>query len=107
MHQQQTKTANAKNMTTLDLITRQDFEQFKKELFEELKKLQILPATAQVKEWLKSAEVRKLLKISPGTLQNLRINGTLSYTRIGSLIYYKYADILKVLEANTVQNLEQ
>ena len=91
-------------MTTLDLITRQDFEQFKKELFDELKKLQIHPATSDAKEWLKSAEVRKLLKISPGTLQNLRINGTLAYTRIGSIIYYKYADILKVLESNTIQS---
>ena len=101
-----TQSADA-NMTTLDLITRQDFEQFKAELFDELKKLQIPPATAQAKELLKSAEVRKLLKISPGTLQNLRINGTLCYTRIGSIIYYKYADILKVLEANTIKNFDR
>ena len=48
-------------------------------------------------QWLKSAEVRKLLKISPGTLQNLRIKGTLQYNRIGGIIYYKYDDILKML----------
>jgi len=93
-------------MITLDIITLQDLEQFKTELFAELKKLPILPATVQAKEWLKSAEVRKLLKISPGTLQNLRINGTLAYTRIGSILYYKYADILKVLETNTIQNFD-
>jgi len=94
-------------MTTLDLITRGDLEQFKIELFEELKKLQILSATVEAKEWLKSAEVRRLLKISPGTLQNLRINGTLSYTRIGGLIYYRYAGILKVLEANTIESIDR
>lgn len=49
-------------------------------------------------QWLKSSEVRKLLKISPGTLQNLRINGTLHYTRVGGIIYYKYDDIKKLLE---------
>lgn len=35
---------------------------------------------------------------SPGTLQNLRINGTLNFTRIGSIIYYKQEDINKLLE---------
>ncbi|CAM4123497.1 MULTISPECIES: helix-turn-helix domain-containing protein [Flavobacterium] len=48
-------------------------------------------------QWLKSVEVRKLLKISPGTLQNLRVNGTLNYKRIGGIIYYKYNDIEKML----------
>ena len=52
----------------------------------------------QPPQWLKSSEVRKLLKISPGTLQNLRINGTLNYNRIGGTIYYKYDDILKMLD---------
>ena len=94
-------------MATLDIVTRQDLEQFKIDLFAELKKLQITKDFTHAKEWLKSAEVRKLLKISPGTLQNLRINGTLSYTRIGSIIYYKYADILKVLESNTIQNFDR
>ena len=90
-------------MTPLDLITKQDLEQFKMELFAELKKLSISPAIEQSsKQWLKSADVRRLLKISPGTLQNLRINGTLSYTTVGSILYYKYEDILKVLEGNTI-----
>jgi hypothetical protein len=48
-------------------------------------------------EWLRSTEVRKLLKISPGTLQNLRINGTLKYNRVGGTIFYKYEDIEKML----------
>lgn len=94
-----------KKMTTLDLITKQDLEQFKTELFAELKKLGIGPATEQSgRQWLKSAEVRKLLKISPGTLQNLRINGTLAYTTVGSILYYNYGDILKILESNTIKN---
>jgi len=63
----------------------------------EIKQL-IQPKQEQSKQWLKSVEVRKLLKISPGTLQNLRINGTLRFTRIGSLLYYKQEDINKLLE---------
>lgn len=104
--QQATSLPNAnKNMTTLDLITKQNLEQFKAELFAELKKLGITPVAEQSgRQWLKSAEVRKLLKISPGTLQNLRINGTLSYTTVGSILYYKYGDILKILGGNKTKN---
>jgi hypothetical protein len=92
-------------MTPSDLITKQDLEQFKTELFAELKKLGIGASTEQAgKRWLKSVEVRKLLQISAGTLQNLRINGTIAYTKVGSLLYYKQEDIIKLLEANTIKN---
>ena len=73
--------------------------EFRKLLLTELKEL--IQAKTQ-KQWLKSNEVRKLLNISPGTLQNMRINGTLSYTKIGGIIYYSSTDIDKVLEVNKV-----
>ena len=56
----------------------------------------------QPKKWLKSSEVKSLLRISPGTLQNLRINGTLTFTKIGGIIFYSYEEILKVMEQNKV-----
>lgn len=88
-------------MTALDLITKEDLQQFKEELFAELRKLGIGKASEhEQRQWLKSAEVRKLLNISAGTLQNLRINGTIAYTKIGSLLYYKHEDIIKLLEGN-------
>ncbi|MDB4926559.1 helix-turn-helix domain-containing protein [Mucilaginibacter sp.] len=88
-------------MTALDLITKEDLEQFKSELFGELKKFGISPGSGQpAKQWLKSAEVRRLLNISAGTLQNLRINGTLRYTKMGSILYYKQEDISKILNDN-------
>jgi hypothetical protein len=85
-------------MQASELITKGDLNEFKSELLTEIKKLVQLDGQGQSKKWLKSNEVRKLLKISPGTLQNLRINGTLSYTRIGSIMYYKLDDINKLLE---------
>jgi hypothetical protein len=80
----------------IDLITREDLNEFRSLLLNDLKQL-IQPRSQQAKQWLKSYEVRKLLNISAGTLQNLRINGTLAYTKIGGLMYYKYSDIEKVL----------
>lgn len=82
----------------LEIITKEDLREFESRLLTEIKKLVQLDGQGLSKKWLKGNEVRKLLKISPGTLQNLRINGTLSFTRIGSIIYYKLDDINKLLE---------
>lgn len=88
-------------MAVIDHITREDLERFKQQLFAELKALgKISTVEDAAKKWLKGSEVRKLLKISPNTLQTLRINGTLKHTQIGAMYYYKYDDIIKVLEKN-------
>ena len=80
-------------VTKLDLLNALNF------IVEEMK---ISKNNQQPKEWLKSSEVKALLRISPGTLQNLRINGTLTYTKIGGIIFYSYEEILKVMEQNKV-----
>jgi len=95
-------------MTPDEIITKADLENFKEELFTELRKANVRPnSKMQVKEWLKSYEVRKLLDISPGTLQNLRVNGTLPYTKIGGLLYYRYEDIRKLLEGGILRSPSQ
>lgn len=48
-------------------------------------------------QWLDSQDVCLLLKISPRTLQSLRDKGVLAYTQISHKIYYKPADIEKIL----------
>jgi hypothetical protein len=79
------------------IITLADLADFKTELLEEIKKL-LKPIAGQPgKKWLKSHEVRKLLDISVGTLQTLRSNRTLEYTKIGGVIYYDIDDINKMM----------
>jgi hypothetical protein len=80
----------------IEFITKDDLRKIEN-LLGEIKGL-LKPEQGQSKQWLKSAEVRKLLNISPGTLQNLRINGTLRYTKIGGMLYYKLEDITRLLE---------
>lgn len=77
------------------VVTKKDLLNFGNLLLHEIK---TVSSAEQPAQWLKSSEVRKLLKISPGTLQNLRINGTLNYNRIGGTIYYKYEDLKKLME---------
>ena len=44
-------------------------------------------------EWMDNQDVCMLLNISPRTLQTLRDNGTLAYTKISHKIYYKPEDV--------------
>ncbi len=82
----------------LEILTREDMKNFKLELLEEIRRI-IQPASEQ-KEWLKSSDVMKILNCSTGTLQNLRINGTLPFTKMGGTIYYAHSDVMKVLNRN-------
>ena len=85
----------------LQIITPADLADFRAILLKDIK--EILSKQSQPeKKWLKSKEVRKLLNISPGTLQNLRINGTLGYTKVGSILYYDNNDIEKLLSQNKI-----
>ena len=78
------------------IITKEDLQQFKVELLESIENL-LQGKTTEEKLWLRTSEVRKLLNISSGTLQNLRINGTLRYSKIGGVLFYNYKDIEKLL----------
>tara|TARA_R110002033_G_scaffold33610_2_gene71045 strand:+ start:374 stop:607 length:234 start_codon:yes stop_codon:yes gene_type:complete len=74
------------------------------ELLDDIKELLNSQSGHITKRWLKSSEVKKLLGISSGTLQNLRINGTLPYTKVGGVLYYDYEEIISVMENNKVHN---
>lgn len=84
----------------VEMITKEDLEVFKAELLRELKETLNEKAWPEKRTWLKSPEVRVLLKISPGTLQNLRVSGALPYTKVGGSLYYKYEDIMKLFGEN-------
>ena len=86
----------------IEVITREDLNEFRTLLLSDLNAM-FNSKPQQQKQWLKSSEVRKLLNISPGTLQNLRVNGTITYTKIGGILYYASNDLEKVLENNKVE----
>ncbi len=87
-----------------EIVTTDDLREFKLELIKEIKQLFAAHHGQPTKKWLKSYEVRKLLGISPGTLQNLRVNGTLAYTKIGGVIFYDSEEIQNMMVNNKVQN---
>lgn len=50
--------------------------------------------------WLDNQEVLQFLHISLRTLQTLRSNGTLPYSKIRGKFYYKVSDIEQLLQEN-------
>ena len=86
------------------IITTEDLREFKMELLDDIKELLNNQSGSITKRWLKSPKVRELLSISHGTLQNLRINGTLPYTKVGGVLYYDYEEIMSVMEKNKIHN---
>jgi len=80
----------------VNLITKEELQQFKKELLTELAEL-IKSKETVTPKWLKSYQVRELLGISRGTLQHLTDKGTLKATLVGGLLFYEYDDIVKLM----------
>lgn len=51
-------------------------------------------------EWLKSRAARKLLTMSPGSLQNLRVTGQVRFRKVLGSYYYNRADLMKLFTGN-------
>lgn len=86
------------------LLTTKDLEKFKAQLLKDMEQLFGKYTGHPHTKWLKSQEVMDKLQISAGTLQNLRINGTLSYTKLGGILYYDAAEIESLLQRNKIKN---
>ena len=83
-----------------NMITVDDLQTFKANLLEDIINILEQRRAMPARKWLKSHEVRRLLTISPNTLQALRENGNLPYTKIGGVIYYDFDDIKQMLDQN-------
>lgn len=82
----------------IELITKEDLRQLRVQLLDDIK-AHFSAQSTQKTQWLKSAQVRQMLSISPGTLQTLRVNGTLKHTKIGGSFYYLQSDIDGLLKS--------
>lgn len=84
------------------LVTIEDIENLKEELLNSIKQMLGDKNGRQVKKWLKSAEVRKLIGFSSGKLQAVRESGLLAYTKIGGNIYYDPDDLMKLFNEQKI-----
>ena len=84
---------------TTETITKEDLQQLRMQILNDIRVLMTPADLRQVKPWLKNSEVRKLLNISSNTIQRLRIAGKLRSSKVGGIHYYRYEDIEKLLNA--------
>jgi predicted DNA-binding transcriptional regulator AlpA len=92
-------TDNDQKPAPSQLVTIKDLEEFRTKLLMDIKMMPEGHLNKTSKRWLKSYEVRKMLGISPGTLQTLRNNGKIPFTKIGGLTYYDAAEIDHILSS--------
>lgn len=85
------------NVMPTEIITTDHLREFKVELLQEFRKILKEDHCQSEKKWLRSSEVKKMLGISTGTLQNMRINGTIPFSKVNGTLFYDYEDILKVM----------
>ncbi|MEM1260749.1 MAG: DNA-binding protein, partial [Bacteroidota bacterium] len=57
-----------------------------------------------IDRWIKSGKVMDKLEISPGTLQNFRINQTIPFTKLGGIIYYDETKINEIMVKNETKS---
>jgi hypothetical protein len=83
-----------------DNITKDDLRKFSLSLVEQIK--QIIKENQKTKndylhpEWLKSRVVRKLMDMSPASLQNLRITGKVRFKKVLGSYYYNKFDLMNL-----------
>ena len=70
--------------------------------------IQVISTDNDLNDWIDNQDVMQALHISCRTLQTLRSNGTLPYSRINNKIYYLRRDVEKLLNDNyTIRNKAQ
>ena len=89
---------------SVEILTKEDLNNFKVELVNLITEI-ISKGQLQKKEILSNEDVKDLLGISIGTLRKYRITGKISYTKIDGILYYKYEDVIKLIESNKFNSL--
>lgn len=87
----------------MNYITTDDLEKFRVSLIEDIKRILHTYHSENTEnnentEWLRSKMIRKILNISPGTLQNLRTSGKIRYRKVLGSYYYSKSDLLKLFD---------
>lgn len=85
-----------------DSVTKDDLRQFGLLLLNDIRKIieesQTTDKESLDPEWLKSRVVRKLMDMSAGSLQNLRVTGKVRFKKVLGSYYYNKTDLTKLFD---------
>jgi len=77
-------------------VTKEDLRQFRMLLLDDIGNLIKEKNSGSEKEdieWMRSKAIRRIMDISPGTLQNLRITGKVRFKKVMGSYYYNRFDV--------------
>lgn len=81
-------------------VTKDDLRQFRLLLLNDIEKMLEKKNGNTEKEeeleWLRSKAIRRIMDISPATLQNLRVQGKVRHKKIMGSYYYNKSDVSKL-----------
>lgn len=89
------------HLKKVEIVTVEYLENFRKELISEIKQIldERLGNQELTNEWLSKKEAMTLMKIkSSTTIETLRKNGTLPYTKLGGKFLYNRESLQKLLK---------
>ena len=85
-----------------EIVTKEDLRQFGLQLLDKMRTIIQETSISETKvsypEWLKSKAVRKLLDISAGSVQNLRMTQKVRFKKVLGSYYYNKEDLLKLFK---------
>ena len=83
-----------------EIVTKDDLRQFGLQLLNNMRTITQEINQDQIESlqpgWLKSKRVRKMLDISPGSVQNLRVGGKVRFKKVLGTYYYNSEDLQKL-----------
>ncbi len=83
-------------------VTKDDLRQFGLLLLNDIRKIMEDSQRSEEEsldpEWLKSRVVRKLMDMSAGSLQNLRVTGKVRFKKVLGSYYYNKTDLKKLFD---------
>lgn len=84
----------------MEIVSKQDLELFRVRIISDIERLLAASLDRPIEEfdWLRSKSIRKMMDISPATLQNLRITGKIRYKKVMGSYYYNKTDLQKLFE---------
>ena len=90
-----------------EIVTKEDLRQFGLLLVDKIKAIFKDKDSGRKEtlepEWIKSKSVRKLLDISAGSVQNLRISQKVRFKKVFGSYYYNKEDLQKLFDDETKQ----
>ena len=83
-----------------EIITKEDLRQFGLQLLDKMRIIVLESTHVQTElaqpQWLKSKAVKKLLDISAGSVQNLRVTQKVRFKKVLGSYYYNKEDLQKL-----------